>query len=145
MYYDCFCSMKYSRELCSFLSDEILRIREHVNSEIFLATWNRAGLAKVRRLRKMFLPKRAGKLNDETVLEELDWLWAVVDDISLGFNWRGRTPSVAELEEAVQIVKLERTHPWYRFDYEQYEKECLEENEKFGKYFWNYEEEVFLY
>ena len=103
------------------LSNEILRIRDDVFGTLYIS-WTKHGLRELHKLRKMFLPKMESAKDDDSAEEIIDWLWAVVDDISLGVSHRGRTPPLSEIKEALAIAEAERENPWYHSDYEKYRK-----------------------
>ena len=99
---------------CS-LSDEIslelIRIREEINGTRH-PKWTKTGKKAASRLKKIFQP-----IYDDDELFYYETIiynvWTVVDDLALGIHWRGRTPPLKELLEALTLVKQEREQIWF--------------------------------
>lgn len=102
------------------VSTELLRIRDEYKGTGGYVKWTQTGRRSITKLRKMFQPIFP-RWDRNDYAGDLNAIWAVVDDIYFGIHWRGRTPSLEELQEALSITRDQRNNPWFTFDKKAYE------------------------
>lgn len=110
------CEKCETRMLCYELSDELLRIRDENNKTYSGYTkFTPTGRKAINALIKMFKPTFPERIPNDYA-DDLNTLWAVVDDLALDVPVKCRTPSPDEIRNALKMTHDQRNNPWFIFD-----------------------------